>query len=87
MIKGQGRMVKKWVQKVKCQSQMALKFLVFEQLREKINRFQKILVFDILKKFDIGIKQICPPHLETVHAIPWEVQNTDSSFLFNNDFN
>jgi len=39
MIKGQGRMVKKWVQKVKCQSQMALKFLVFEQLREKINRF------------------------------------------------
>jgi len=29
----------------------------------------------MLRKFDINISQICPPHLSDVATLPWEVQN------------
>jgi len=42
-------------------------------------------VYSILKKLDIGKLQTCPPHLQTVAALPWEVEKVifqqDSSVI------
>ena len=35
-----------------------------------------ILVFEILRKFDIDSLYICPPYLYTVTTLPWEIQKS-----------
>jgi len=41
----------------------------------------------ILRKFDMKISHICPPHLSDVATLPWEIQkNSFSTVLFIHTF-